>query len=166
MGQGLGKDGDGIVEPVKVWRKSDKRGIGGESSTSGRVVGEDTPRARDAAKTDKARARIGKGHGGEAAAVADDDDDVTIVDEKKGAALAAHALKEARERAIASSVFRAFKEEEPGVDMNPLLRRRREREEVERRNNKRKREAAAGGGGGDGDDGGMSANNPLRGLFG
>ena len=64
-------------------------------------------------------------------------------------------------RCIVADVGRAL-EEEARADENPLLRRRREREEEEARRSKSggKRRRA-------GDDlgGGMSANNPLRGLF-
>ena len=62
--------------------------------------------------------------------------------------MAAHVAKERRDKGIAAYVGRLFKEEEPTADMNPLLR------------NKRKRRGKDAG-----DDGGMSANNPLRGMF-
>jgi hypothetical protein len=163
-GQGLGKDGDGITEPLKVWKKGDRRGVGGESKSSGHVVG-DKDNPGNAAKPNKGN-KGNKAPGGKAAAgCGDDDDDDEVIVMMSKDQMAEHVKKTARDKSIHTQVFRAFKEEEPEVDMNPLLRRRKEQEEAERRKIKRKRERGGGGGGGGGDAGGMSANNPLRGLW-
>ena len=74
-------------------------------------------------------------------------------------------LTEARDEAIARTIFRAFKDEGPSDsrDVNPLVRRRREREDAAERGDgdgvKRRRPRGVVA------QAGMSANNPLRGMF-
>lgn len=86
--------------------------------------------------------------GGKPKAKAKDAIDVDVGPVMSKEQMAAHVAKERRDKGIAAYIGRLFKEEEPTADMNPLLR------------NKRKRRGRDAG-----DDGGMSANNPLRGLF-
>ena len=86
--------------------------------------------------------------GGKPKAKAEDAIDVDVGPVMSKEQMAAHVAKERRDKGIAAYVGRLFKEEEPTADMNPLLR------------NKRKRRGKDAG-----DDGGMSANNPLRGMF-
>ena len=159
VGEGLGKNGEGAVEPLRVWRKGDRRGIGAECESSGHVVGEDAP---DKPKNSKRKKR-GDGPGG-AGEDSDDEPRDGASMAKEQLALAAHVKKKARDVAIHTSLFRAFKEEEPGTDMNPLLRRRREQDEAQSRAIRRRRDGRRRGDGDEPD--GMSANNPLRGMFG
>lgn len=86
--------------------------------------------------------------GGKPKAKAKDAIDVDVEPVMSKEQMAAHVAKERRDKGIAAYMGRLFKEEEPTADMNPLLR------------NKRKRHGKDAG-----DDGGMSANNPLRGMF-
>ena len=150
VGEGLGKDKQGDTEPLRVWKKASRRGVGAECRASGHVVGEIPPEKRN--PTPHSRRPVS---GARAA-----DDDESPVEPRD--ATAARVARQARDRRIAADVGRAFREEEARADENPLLRRRREREEEEARRSKSggKRRRA-------GDDlgGGMSANNPLRGLF-
>lgn len=154
VGEGLGKDKQGDTEPLRVWKKASRRGVGAESRASGQVVGETPPEKRNPKPTPTPDPRR-PGSGARAA----DDDDAPVEPREM---MAARVAREARDRRIAADVGRAFREEEARADENPLLRRRREREEEEARRSKsgHKRRRA-------GDDlgGGMSANNPLRGLF-
>ena len=77
----------------------------------------------------------------------------------------AREAREARDKAIARTIFRAFKDEGPSdsPDVNPLVRRRREREDAAERGDgdgvKRRRPRGVVA------QAGMSANNPLRGMF-
>ena len=150
VGEGLGKDKQGDTEPLRVWKKASRRGVGAECRASGHVVGEISPEKGN--PTPHSRRPVS---GARAA-----DDDESPVEPRD--ATAARVARQARDRRLAADVGRAFREEEARADENPLLRRRREREEEEARRSKSggKRRRA-------GDDlgGGMSANNPLRGLF-
>ena len=160
VGEGLGKSGDGILEPLTVYKKSDRRGVGGSSTSKRVAVGEEDDRGGDKATNQKKNIAGGaKGDGGGGGE--DDDAPPQLVMSKHQ--MSEYVRKTARDRHIAWSIYRAFKEEEPQADSNPLLRRRKEQEEAElgAKRNKRKRER----GGGDGGADGMSANNPLRGLW-
>jgi len=132
-GTGLGKDGEGAVEPIRAWAKADRKGVGNEAG-AGHVVGD--PDAKGGKPKPKPKDPI-------------DGDDGPVMSKEQ---MAAHVAKEKRDKGIAAYVTRLFKEEEPTADMNPLLRHR----------HKRTRDGTKDPGG---DDGGMSANNPLRGLF-
>lgn len=155
VGEGLGKSGDGILEPLKVYKKSDRRGIGGSSTSERVAVGEDDQGGDKATNQKNNASGAKKGDSG------GEDNAAQLVMSKDQ--MSEYVRKTARDRHIASSIYRAFKEEEPQADLNPLLRRRKEQEEAELRakRSKRKRER----GGGDGGADGMSANNPLRGLW-
>jgi len=141
--------------------KSDKRGIGGESKSSGHVVGVGDGNATHATAANKPRPGGNPTTGGQAAGADGDKDPPKLA--MSNDQMAKHVKKKARDKAITTTVFRAFKEEEPELDMNPLLRRRKDLEDAEGRTNKRRRER--GGGGGDANGMSMSASNPLRGLF-
>ena len=43
VGEGLGKDKQGDTEPLRVWKKASRRGVGAECRASGHVVGEISP---------------------------------------------------------------------------------------------------------------------------
>jgi hypothetical protein len=142
-----------------VFKKRTRRGVGGESGASRVVVGEGEPDERPPGAgggkpSAAAAAAAGAGAGAGAEALAEDP-----------ASKTAREAREARDKAIARTIFRAFKDEGPSdsPDVNPLVRRRKEREDAAER--------------GDGDGvkrrrprgvvarAGMSANNPLRGMF-
>lgn len=143
-GEGLGKHGTGATEPLVVFKKRTRRGVGGESGASRVVVGEGDPDERPP----------GAAAGAGAEAPAEDP-----------ASKTAREAREARDKAIARTIFRAFKDEGPSdsPDVNPLVRRRREREDAAERGDgdgvKRRRPRGVVA------QAGMSANNPLRGMF-
>ena len=137
VGEGLGKTKQGATEPLRVARKTSRRGVGGEDPAEGpgsgpsdkalSVVG-----ARRAKRPRPSEARDGASDARTSAAAAKTGKNVG--DEKRRRAAAADAFA----RAAAS----AFDAPSADADVNPLLRRR-------ARDHNRD----------------LSANNPLRGLF-
>lgn len=135
VGEGLGKTKQGATEPLRVVRKTSRRGVGGDDQETSRVIG----------NLDETRSVAGKGHAKRP----------RPSDERDGAREAAETKAlgtknvgdEKRRRAAAADAFaraagRAFDAPSADADVNPLLRRR-ARDHT----------------------GNLSANNPLRGLF-
>jgi len=160
-GEGLGKHGSGATEPLVVFKKRTRRGVGGESGASRVVVGEGEPDERPpgAGGGKPSAAAAAAGAAGAAAGAAAE------TPAEDPASKTAREAREARDKAIARTIFRAFKDEGPSdsPDVNPLVRRRREREDAAERGDgdgvKRRRPRGVVA------QAGMSANNPLRGMF-
>ena len=140
VGEGLGKTKQGATEPLRVARKTSRRGVGGEDLADGSeaIVGSDAARsvveARRAKRSRPSEARDGASYGPSSPTRASVKTEKNVGDEKRRRANAADAFA----RAAAS----AFDAPSADADVNPLLRRR-------ARNHTRD----------------LSANNPLRGLF-
>ena len=139
VGEGLGKTKQGATEPLRVVRKTSRRGVGGEDPAEGCAIGD----------LDETRSVAGARHAKRP----------RPSDERDGARLKSHLAEtqrgtkkknvgdEKRRRAAAADAFAraaasAFDAPSANADVNPLLRRR-------ARNS----------------TGDLSANNPLRGLF-
>jgi hypothetical protein len=140
-GEGLGKEKQGAKEPLRVWKKGDRRGLGTESDV-GHVVGDPDAEGGASKRPKREKKTNSKAAGGEG----DGGDGAEPLPPEVVTARVRTMAKDAQDKARATALMRAFKEEEPTVDANPLLRKRKERDKR----------------GGEGD---MSANNPLRGLF-
>jgi hypothetical protein len=135
VGEGLGKTKQGATEPLRVVRKTSRRGVGGDDQETSRVIGNlDETRsvagARHAKRPRPSDERDGAREAAETKALGTKN----VGDEKRRRAAAADAF--------ARAAGRAFDAPSADADVNPLLRRR-ARDHT----------------------GNLSANNPLRGLF-
>jgi hypothetical protein len=109
VGEGLGKTKQGATEPLRVVRKTSRRGVGGDDQEESRVIG----------NLDETRSVAGKGHAKRP----------RPSDERDGAREAAETKAlgtknvgdEKRRRAAAADAFDAPSAD---ADVNPLLRRR------------------------------------------
>lgn len=136
VGEGLGKTKQGATEPLRVVRKTSRRGVGGEDPAEGCAIGDlDETRSVAGARHAKRPRASDERDGARLKRAAETQRGTKNVgDEKRRRAAAADAFA----RAAAS----AFDAPSANADVNPLLRRR-------ARNS----------------TGDLSANNPLRGLF-
>ena len=140
VGEGLGKKNQGATEPLRVTRKTSRRGVGGEDPADGsvsNVIGE--------ARSDVAARRAKRPHPSEAREGASDAPSRHRAGAKNKTKR--NVGDETRRRAAAVDAFAraaasAFDAPSADADVNPLLRRR-ARDHT----------------------GDLSANNPLRGLF-
>ena len=138
VGEGLGKKKQGATEPLRVTRKTSRRGVGGEDPVDGSVSN-----ALGESRSDVAARRAKRPRPSEAREVASD----APSRRRAGAEKKRNVGDETRRRAAAVDAFAraaasAFDAPSADADVNPLLRRRaRDR------------------------TGDLSANNPLRGLF-
>ena len=138
VGEGLGKTKQGATEPLRVARKTSRRGVGGEDPVDGSVSN-----AFGEARSDVAARRAKRPRPSEAREVASD----APSRRRAGAEKKRNVGDETRRRAAAVDAFAraaasAFDAPSADADVNPLLRRR-ARDQT----------------------GDLSANNPLRGLF-
>ena len=138
VGEGLGKKKQGATEPLRVTRKTSRRGVGGEDPVDGSVSN-----AFGEARSDVAARRAKRPRPSEAREVASD----APSRHRAGAEKKRNVGDETRRRAAAVDAFAraaasAFDAPSADADVNPLLRRR-ARDHT----------------------GDLSANNPLRGFF-
>jgi len=138
VGEGLGKKKQGATEPLRVTRKTSRRGVGGEDPVDGSVSN-----AFGEARSDVAARRAKRPRPSEARADASD----APSRRRAGAETKRNVGDETRRRAAAVDAFAraaasALDAPSADADVNPLLRRR-ARDQT----------------------GDLSANNPLRGLF-
>ena len=140
VGEGLGKKNQGATEPLRVTRKTSRRGVGGEDPADGSGS---VSNAFGEARSDVAARRAKRPHPSEAREGASD----APSRRRAGAKTKRNVGDETRRRAAAVDAFAraaasAFDAPSADADVNPLLRRR-ARDHT----------------------GDLSANNPLRGLF-
>ena len=142
VGEGLGKKKQGATEPLRVTRKTSRRGVGGEDPVDGSVV---SNALQCEARSDVAARRAKRPRPSEAR------EDASDAPSRRRAGAETKRKKnvgdETRRRAAAVDAFAraaasAFDAPSADADVNPLLRRR-ARDQT----------------------GDLSANNPLRGLF-
>ena len=143
VGEGLGKKKQGATEPLRVTRKTSRRGVGGEDPVDGSVVSN----AFGEARSDVAARRAKRPRPSEARADASDKFIEKPSRRRAGAETKRNVGDETRRRAAAVDAFAraaasALDAPSADADVNPLLRRR-ARDQT----------------------GDLSANNPLRGLF-
>ena len=140
VGEGLGKKNQGATEPLRVTRKTSRRGVGGEDPADGSGS---VSNAFGEARSDVAARRAKRPRSSEAREGASD----APSRHRAGAKTKRNVGDETRRRAAAVDAFAraaasAFDAPSADADVNPLLRRR-ARDHT----------------------GDLSANNPLRGLF-
>ena len=136
VGEGLGKTKQGATEPLRVVRKTSRRGVGGDDQEESRVIGnlDETRSVAGARHAKRPRPSDERDGAREAAQTEKRHGTKNVGDEKRRRAAAADAF--------ARAAGRAFDAPSADADVNPLLRRR-ARDHT----------------------GNLSANNPLRGLF-
>ena len=139
VGEGLGKKNQGATEPLRVTRKTSRRGVGGEDPADGSGS---VSNAFGEARSDVAARRAKRPRSSEAREAR-----ATRRRASRGAKTKRNVGDETRRRAAAVDAFAraaasAFDAPSADADVNPLLRRR-ARDHT----------------------GDLSANNPLRGLF-